>query len=86
METFAQLEIQGNVTAEQVSNLLSHYAYSGSAISSRTVIALIDRTNPDEDLKQIMLTSALFGKANQEKSGNKKGIEAYKLVAEILSK
>lgn len=80
--SFADLEKDPNVRAMEVAAVLSHYAYSGAAISAGVVTDLIDRTNPDNAQRLEMRRAAYQGRISQSRRGFPQEAEEYTNVRE----
>ena len=85
--SFAELEAQENVSAEDLKLALRKYAESGSSISGRVVNSIIDRTDLSEKDIQEVIAIAQIGvddhtRKAEEHLGEKQEAEEYQKVAD----
>jgi hypothetical protein len=85
MRSFLDLEEDKNVVATEVVAVLEEYATSGAAISARTVISLINHTNPSASDREKMKASAQKGKESQSRRNFPGCANEYEKVLQHLN-
>lgn len=83
--SFAELDNDADVTATEVGEVLEDYASSGAGISASVVIDLINRTNPNDTLREQMKISAQKGKEDQTRRRFSHEADAYNRVIQCLN-
>ena len=85
MRSFLDLEEDKSVTATEVVEVFEDYATSGAAISARTVISLIIRTNPSASDREKMKAIAQKGKESQSRRNFSGCANEYEKVLQHLN-
>jgi hypothetical protein len=84
MASFAYLEKQKVVTAEELKAVLQEYATSGACISSKTVIGIIRRTKLTDEDKAELIASAETGRDSQAERLFHQDAKKYQEVIDFL--
>ncbi len=84
MRTFAELEKDKDVTAEEVAEVLEGYSSSSAAVSYQVVIGLIDRTKPDQAQRERIRASAQKGGTTQARRGFHRDAVTYDSIARYV--
>ncbi len=82
--TFAELEQDETVTAQELREVLDEYVETGAAIHAATVIALINRTNLTAVDRKHMQATAERGRTDQHNRRFSRDAAAYQQVADHL--
>jgi hypothetical protein len=83
--SFAELEVDEQVKASEVCEVLERYASIGVAIAAAVVVEIINRTEPNLAQLDLMKTSAEKGKNNLLRLRHARDAAAYERVIRHIS-